>query len=122
MTPYIVMHRDRYPSQSDSSAPFGRLHSRRAVASLEEAQGAAREIVGNLGSFEAVMEAPATQVDALDTITELPESGGKIGPLPDGSQIEVTPTDYGELAIEADDPALHQNWEILAAYNEARKV
>jgi hypothetical protein len=36
-------------------------------------------------------------VDMMNTLTALPESGGTVGPLPDGTTIQVEPTTYHAL-------------------------
>ena len=61
-------------------------YPRIAVATLEEAKRAADRIVG------------VNPVRALGQINDLPADGGTIGPLPDGTVIEVRPVSAAELA------------------------
>lgn len=67
--------------------------TRRAVATLDEARAAAHT--------SANMPATPSTLDALmgvrAAIDALPESGGTVGPLPDGTVIEVEPIDWTSL-------------------------
>lgn len=91
-----------------------RVVSRRAVATLEEAQAWAH------GGMDMFYEAALA----------IPETGGKVGPLPDGTVIEVEPVawaDLNEVTGEipmwsadrpiTDDVAMRR---IIAAFNAAQ--
>lgn len=128
MSPFIVTTKpDACPEGVEDCRCVGQ--SRRAVATLDEARDAARDRVGPLGSFEAVRAAPSWQVDALDTITELLESGGTVGPLPDGTVIEVAPVHSGDLwdSLDADTRAFMRCrrdlniHKIIDAYNHTQE-
>lgn len=77
--------------------------TRRAVATLEEAFNAAPEPVRN--AFWAARLA----------LMALPESGGTVGPLPDGTVIEVERVWWPDLADAAGMIGPHQS--IIDAYN-----
>lgn len=128
VSPFIVATRR---AVEDDRTPLGRMvtrmmqHpdaglavSRCAVATLEEAHETARE---------ACLYAPGSVETIAQAIREafaLPESGGKVGPLPDGTVIEVERVEWsvlrlaigmariGELQKTPEGAA-----EILAAYN-----
>lgn len=57
-----------------------------AVATLDEAQRYGRRIMADAGQWSTA------------AIDELPESGGTIGPLPDGTTIEVKRVSWSRLA------------------------
>lgn len=107
--PYIVTIKDRYPSQVDSSAPFGPIRSRRAVATLDEAKVAAAEAVLEHIGYEWYLGDRRRPLSLPDRIAEchtnLTEQGGAIEPLPDGTVIEVKHVGYPYLLaqIEQDD-------------------
>jgi hypothetical protein len=92
--------------------------SRHAVATLEEA----REHAVNAWYSREPGDRDEHSLARRDTCLRLPESGGTIGPLPDGTVIEVKPVDYellrhlsGKLdGYSALKPVLPQ---IIAAYN-----
>lgn len=105
--PYIITVRDRYPAYVDSSAPFGRLHSRRAVASLDAAQQAARdELYARIPRAERTETSLGYDREAYwftvlrGEANDLTEQGGRIGPLPDGTVIEVLQRGWGWLAAQ----------------------
>lgn len=87
--------------------------SRRAVGTLDEA----RVITGD----ELRQRLHHTHPKILAHLA-IPESGGTVGPLPDGTVIEVEPTEWGELVHagrldrDADDERL-----IIDAYNAAQE-
>jgi hypothetical protein len=80
--PYIVI--TERPSQPDAgnSAQRNRSVSRRAVATLEEAR---RE------AGRACLGSTSLDLRNVEQARTLPESGGTVGPLPDGTVIEVRP-------------------------------
>lgn len=107
---------------SNSPAEAGHDVTRHAVATLEEA----RELTaGIVHGFEIALG--RTLGDAYATALTRSEQGGTVGPLPDGTLIEVERTTYVYLADEggwvwpADDtdyssPARHAD-AVLAAFN-----
>lgn len=97
--------------------------SRRAVATLDEARTAAEDrVIDALG----VLGTHAASDERFDA-RELPEQGGTIGPLPDGTVIEVERVTYGQLRVMVDgddswDDAYtaDEETEIIDAYNTAQ--
>lgn len=127
MTPYIITT-TTYPPGS----PMPSGQSRRAVATLEEAQRAARHEVSEslLRQPEGVFEYDGCGAweSAEANASVLPESGGTIGPLPDGTVIEVKPATWREIAprrespgILADEQAAWQR-QVIDAYNAREAV
>jgi hypothetical protein len=114
--PYaITTKRPRREGIPVSAADFV-IASRRAVATLEEAREECDKIVRlrakDPDEFERLIWASMA----------LPESGGTVGPLPDGAVIEVAPTAIGDIAEDAfSDRSIDPNpmtWtEIIDAYN-----
>jgi hypothetical protein len=122
--PYIIKQciTTYAPSASGQPGATQRRTStkRHAVATLDEA----REAVAS----EYRIEFPDGRT-ARDLITE---QGGTVGPLPDGTTIEVEPTTYVNLANAAAMPAARRAYvtspgygsgepyaaEIITAYNE----
>jgi hypothetical protein len=109
--PYIVTIKRVYSIGTD----HGVGESRRAVATLDEAH----EYVWNLLDSD-----PATD----QTKVSLAESGGTVGPLPDGTVIEVAPATWRDLAAQA---SLDIAWvasadtdeaEIIDAYNAEQEA
>ena len=100
--------------------------SRRAVATLEEARVTAHDVI-MAGPTVKVADLPRDAVfgyaGAHTAIEEVPESGGSVGPLPDGTVIEVERVSEGELgrAIGLNPGgrilAEMSTAEIIAAYN-----
>jgi hypothetical protein len=85
--------------------------SRRAVATLEEARVAAAKLLR-----ERSEEGKAQGVEMW-----LPKSGGTIGPLPDGTVIEVERVKIAALAAMV--PRLLEDGEnVIAAYNAAQET
>jgi hypothetical protein len=100
--------------------------SRHAVATLEEARDkgwaeARRHLHVDQGASEWVRWG--------DAFRDLPESGGTVGPLPDGTVIKVEPTSKQALfdALPVDDQRSLPTWPlptlamVIAAFN-AREV
>jgi hypothetical protein len=125
--PYIVTTKRRkmavmFPPRMD-------VVYRRAVATLEE-----REVTPKLREM-LPHEHPARLIAIAAEIARMPESGGTIGPLPDGTMIEVEQTNWLRLAEAAGIEEAHAyslaeaatagaedaQREILDAYN-ARQV
>jgi hypothetical protein len=88
VSPYIVTTKRRgYMGLGLVRSP--RVVSRRAVATLEEANEAVHRIVHDLpGKW---------QITTLAKCTPLPDSGGTVGPLPDGTVIEVEQISWDDL-------------------------
>jgi hypothetical protein len=122
--PYIVTTRERHPSYVDSSAPFGRVLSRRAVATLDEAHDCAA-LVG-LGAM--ANDPPDSRLLRQTIMLRITEQGGTIGPLPDGTVIEVERATWADLrrAVGREPSAMPSNPKVRAttidAYNAAQAV
>ena len=98
------------PGRYDYDPPPIRVESRRAVATLEEARRMAWR-TAEFGTWSS------------DAVTEtLPESGGTVGPLPDGTVIEVEPASWDDLVGPGGWNASTSEAEVVDAYNarEAR--
>lgn len=92
--PYIITTSEPFDAAVHVHRP---AFTRRAVATLDEAREKAES---------AVWSAPGYRSEGdfyLDVARcrELPESGGTVGPLPDGTVIEVEATTWRKLAIDA---------------------
>jgi hypothetical protein len=122
MSPYIIT--TKRPGEVFPLADQGWHISRRAVATLEGANEAVHRIAHDLpGKW---------QITTLAKYTPLPESGGTVGPLPNGTVIEVEQVGWSELArlagrtrytVPPDEPVdpdglSRKGWQvILDAYN-----
>jgi hypothetical protein len=117
MSPYIVTTKRRgYMGLGLVRSP--RVVSRRAVATLEEA----RDFI-----YSLCAETDVDDERIADDIDRLPESGGTVGPLPDGTVIEVEQVTWHELTHRTTNvgrywlPADHGHTDaqaaILDAYN-----
>jgi hypothetical protein len=98
--PYIVT--TKQPDERTGSSGE-RSHvefaSRLAVATLEKA----RRII--IDAVTGTSRSAAVQYDALVNYADtVPESGGTVGPLPDGTVIEVEQADWSLLARSCDPP------------------
>lgn len=88
---------------------------RRAVATLDEARTAAAE-----HASAAYGDAEITEhLDAGTAALNLPEAGGTIGPLPDGTVIEVRHASWDDLVGPGAWDAHTTEAEVIDAYNEA---
>jgi hypothetical protein len=83
--PYIITTRQVAKPPNERLAVSTLIHSRRAVATLEEAR-------------ERAYIEMAERGHAIDNVVPpiIDESGGTIGPLPDGTVIEVERVKYRE--------------------------
>ena len=72
----------------------GKDVSRRAVATLDDARLAARTVVVDSALAQGTT---AGTTDAYDSAFALPESGGTVGPLPDGTVIDFELVEYADL-------------------------
>jgi hypothetical protein len=130
--PYIVTTKRRPPAAAYVRGlgvrPRADVLSRRAVATLDGAKRYA--ISDNSGAWvnePREGKRPDDWQAALDAILALPESGGTVGPLPDGTIIEVEATKYKRLRALLDAEARRhvdhapdpEAWKqrILDAYN-----
>jgi hypothetical protein len=85
--PYIVTTKQRVPNWDGvGDAPLMRGF-RRAVATLEEARQSCVRALYAANAPQGDVSGPRLWTAAY----ELPESGGTVGPLPDGTVIEVEP-------------------------------
>ena len=89
---------------------------RTAVATLDEARTSARE---------AVAGKPYDMINPANVALALPESGGTIGPLPDGTVIEVRPVTHQWLVGQIGFGQRNQMWfrnaaavDVIAAFNQ----
>lgn len=92
------------------------LDDTRAVATIAQARDYADQ---RIFATARELEDPAV-VRCRDTAFNLPETGGTIGPLPDGVVIEVSVTDWQDLAGRAGliyAPGTFTVAEILDAFN-----
>lgn len=96
------------------------LDDRHAVETIEEAR---EHIVEGVGIPEPETWAELNATHA--SIAELPESGGTVGPLSDGTIIEVRPVTYAELRGDAGLTGVElyglrdeRRDQIIDAYNE----
>lgn len=112
--PYIITT-TTYPAGS----PMPNGQTRRAVATPDEAREDVEQIA-------AECQIPDHEWRGLvDCINTLPESGGTVGPLPDGTLIEVRFESYGNLWKEvtgSKDGQPVDTGEIIDAYNAAREA
>jgi hypothetical protein len=88
MSPYIVTTRQPAKVDHDEERAEREHVSRRAVATLEEA----RDFI-----YSLCAETDVDDERIADDIDRLPESGGSVGPLPDGAVIEVEQTTWRDL-------------------------
>jgi hypothetical protein len=84
--PYVVTKGKRF-HYPDSGVGGVQIESRFAVATLEEARELSVEIVRS--NFDAHDPFGNTEPPLMDDAYGIPEVGGTIGPLPDGTVIEV---------------------------------
>lgn len=90
--PYVVTHRQEH---LDGWKPLSRV----AVPTLDAARKAAAEpVLADMGRFGKSARSP---LDLLEDCERLHELGGTIGPLPDGSVIDVEATTWVGLVMEA---------------------
>jgi hypothetical protein len=115
--PYIIT--TKRPNECPSRVGFAddmRVTGRRAVATLEEARDGSIDIVRHAGP-------PVGEYFEAEKIANrLPESGGTVGPLPDGTLIEVERKTWKSLAEQVWEHGRDHYWpseeaEIIDAYN-----
>jgi hypothetical protein len=115
--PYIIETHRTSTTWAGGIVPVPAETTRQAVATLEEARGSAGTVVNALpDDVERVRP-------FYDAIVDLSESGGTIGPLPDGTIIEVRQVDWESIAPKSfDDFDGHaREWKSRAieSYNHA---
>ena len=88
------------------------------AATLEEAREAAHVIVAESATAASLaVTTTAGWAPHDDDAIALPESGGTVGPLPDGTVIEVEPSTYDDLADAAEYVgSMDDHAAILASY------
>jgi hypothetical protein len=114
MSPYIVTtKRPHWSGREPNPDPYG--VSRRAVATLEEDRvaDALRPLRQTMGGL--------AWLNLLNNVRGL-KRGGTVGPLPDGTVIEVVPMDEEEMRVyasisEVEDAYERPMPELLDAYN-----
>lgn len=121
--PYVITTRNTDPRQRMAVEPNGRwtdVTSRRAVATLDEAREAARETI-----YRQEMSGRANDPQFVKVAREfhrIDDEGGTVGPLPDGTVIEV---EWVTLAAMAGSPVANYNpahtAEIIDAFNAAQE-
>lgn len=116
MSPYIVTTSEPFDAAVHCTRP---AFTRRAVATLDEA----REVIRQIAWDRPPGQTP-TPDDAM-AIHALPESGGTVGPLPDGTVIEVEAATYDDLLVGTPGflnagmlPARERRPRIIEAYNQ----
>lgn len=119
--PYVVTTGKRF-NDTDSGIGGVQVESRRAVATIEDARNAADAILADHSDGAQLMAWAAISAE----VPNLPEAGGKVGPLPDGTMVEVEPVALADIwqAIRPDPPndsPLPSTDEIIAAYNATQE-
>lgn len=139
--PYVITTKQRSESYATGHSyvpnAIETVVSRRAVATLDEARE--QYLYNAVAGFHGQ--------PWLDRVDDIPESGGSIGPLPDGTVIEVEPVTWRELraalrtrcdhhdSLHGRCAACGMTWEqqrklpeyapcidVLAAYNAAQEA
>lgn len=98
MSPFIVI--TKRPTDRGFSLSEEPVHevSRRAVATLEEATAAAERAVRNCRDAAGTREAWDSAYASLSAAANLAEAGGTVGPLLDGTLIEVKSETWVQVA------------------------
>lgn len=120
--PYIITTTTpTYSTSVRGTRQHGAQQTRRAVATLEEA----RDYVGELFNGPWWTGDVDLGQKCYDAGHALPEQGGMVGPLPEGTLIEVEPVATNwligccdDLGVELGEDATTA--EIIAAYNAAQ--
>jgi hypothetical protein len=108
VSPYIVTAKPPVQHVGPAGA-VGNVWTTRAVATLDEDEMERR----------GVPEPVRVEIHAANLKAS---RGGTVGPLPDGTVIEVAPVDWGVLILAAglNQHEAHEEPSIIAAYNEAQ--
>lgn len=113
--PYLVtMH----PVHAERSMPRGQRVGR-AVATLEDAQA---YVSGVVSARTTSADNRGARKTAADRLWSLPESGGEIGPLPDGTLVEIDYVNWADMAKSIGKPYSEYDWradELIDAFNAA---
>lgn len=112
--PYVIT--TKTPAVTVSDEACMRVLSRHAVATLEEARAA---ILADLGDMNAI---GGPEDELVGNVLDISESGGTVGPLPDGTVIEVEQIGWATLwqDVRPDPPTDSPLWSeerIIDAYN-----
>jgi hypothetical protein len=106
------------PCRAHSQGTFTQIPtfdvSRHAVATLENARESTAYTV-------ICIDQDCRRSSYEDAARSLPKAGGTVGPLPDGTVIEVKSIDWPDLFIDGG-PALFSESDILDAYNAKNLV
>lgn len=98
--PYIITNAVPWGENLGARNKYA-ITSRRAVATLDEARA---DLLTELGDRNAIA---GPEDDLCGAVLDLSEaSGGTVGPLPDGTVIEVKRVDAGELEMTLDPSAV----------------
>jgi hypothetical protein len=95
--PFIVTTKrpePTYPKGEERAVNVLHPVSRRAVATLEDAQA---YVSGLVSGMTTSADNHGARKTAADQLWSMPESGGSVGPLPDGTVIEVECTTWASL-------------------------
>jgi hypothetical protein len=99
---------------------FDAFPTRRAVATLDDAFEAVASVIDAAEAARGDLPGPSRDAYMLDA-ANLPAGGGKLGPLPDGTVIEVEPWTEVELAAATtmtyDEMMTWPADRIIAAFN-----
>jgi hypothetical protein len=112
--PYIITIRTMGAAERAAHCEPILIASRTAVATLEDARSEACRIITRFPSTDDVLA-------YFDTAEHLPASGDTLGPLPDGTVIEVRRVEYAELrnALDEYGRRYFDDAQTLAAFNDA---
>jgi len=112
--PYIITTR----KYDDPYAPNPALLdiSRTAVATLDEARETVASIIDVGEATRGNLPGPSGDAYQLDAV-RISADGGTVGPLPDGTVIEVRPIGWDKLATLVPLSGRGQRDRIVAAYN-----
>lgn len=104
--PYVITTRQPWYHADGEFA--GDTIDRRAVATLEEAHAAIRNFCDETFAYYGRYHADANAI---------PEAGGTVGPLPDGTIIEVAPFDRARLLTVTSGDIRQTDAELCNAFN-----